>query len=317
MSRRSFEAINYMLRPNKNVERKLIVSSLQHMRAVFPIPEYRYVGFGSMWFPDFVLMHKVLGISDMVTIERQTSRRKRVEFNKPFACIDVRMEEAATALGEILDEKPSIVWLDYDGPLKNATSGDLETAVGGMSSGSMLLVTVNGLVEQLKGHSREDGEDELSPAEYLADICDNPELVRQGARLTRNDFPGLVRELLHDRIKAAVLSIKPGCEYVPIWAFRYADDAEMVTVGGMIANEADQAKLAACGLNGIGYLQRDALFDIDLPILTEKEKRALDRLLPCATNLDHKALDFELRPTEVEAYQRFYLEYPVFNEMAA
>ncbi|RWQ29892.1 O-methyltransferase [Mesorhizobium sp.] len=315
MNRRSFESINYMLRPNKNVERKLIIASLQRLRAEFPISDYRYVGFGSMWFTDFVLMHKILGISDMVTIEREKSRRRRVEFNKPFACISVRMEEAAIALGEVLDDKRSIVWLDYDGALKNAMSGDIETAVGSMSSGSMLLVTVNGLVEQLKGNKRD--EVELSPAQYLADICDNPELMREEPRLTRNDFPELIRELLHGRIKAATLAMKPGCEYVPIWSFHYADDADMVTVGGMIANEADQPKLAACGLDGVGYLSANALYEIDLPILTEKEKRALDRLLPCPAALDHKKLEFELRPSEVEAYQQFYLEYPIFNEMAA
>jgi len=178
-----------------------------------------------------------------------------------------------------------------------------------------LLVTVNGLVEQLKGHKRD--EVELSPVQFLADICDNPELMREEPRLTRNDFPELIRELLHGRIKAATLATRPGCEYVPIWSFRYADDADMVTVGGMIANEADRAKLAACGLDGFGYLSPDSLYHIELPILTEKEKRALDRLLPCAAALDHKKLDFELRPSEVEAYQQFYLEYPIFNEMAA
>lgn len=67
----------------------------------------------------------------------------------------------------------------------------------------------------------------------------------------------------------------------------------------------------------LSFVTGGTLFDIELPILTEKEKRALDKLLPCATALDHTKLEFELRPTEVAAYQRFYLEYPVFNEVAA
>ena len=47
MSQRSFESINYMLRPNKNVERKLIARSLLRIGQRFPIRDYRYVGFGS------------------------------------------------------------------------------------------------------------------------------------------------------------------------------------------------------------------------------------------------------------------------------
>lgn len=315
MSKRSFESINYMLRPNKNVERKLILATLKKLQTQFDVSKYRYVGFGSMWFSDFVLMHKGLGIDDMVTIESQKSREKRVEFNKPFACIAVRMEEAATALGEVLDAKQSIVWLDYDGPLKNAMTGDLETAVGAMSSGSMLLVTVNAMVDQLRGMKLED--EELSPEDYLADICDDKGLTAQKGRLTRNDFPALAAEIIHQRLKSSVLEKKPGCEYVPVWTYRYADDAPMVTVGGMIADAGDHAKFDESGTADLPFVTGGTVFDIELPILTEKEKRALDKLLPCANALDHTKLEFELRPTEIAAYQCFYLEYPVFNEMAA
>lgn len=315
MKKRSFEAINYMLRPNKNVERKLIVATLKQLQSQFDIPNYRYVGFGSMWFPDFVLMHRVLNICDLVTIENQKSREKRVEFNKPFACIDVRMEDAATALGEVLDQKPSVVWLDYDGPLKNAMTGDLETAIGAMCSGSMLLVSVNAKVEQLWNNKIED--EEVSPEAYLANVCDDQGLLQKKDELTRNDFPPLVAQILHDRIKSAVLEKKPGCDYIPIWSYRYADDAIMVTVGGMVADEPDRAKFAASGTAEFSVATGGTLFDIELPVLTEKEKRALDKLLPSANGLDPNKLEFELRPSEVAAYQRFYLEYPIFGELIA
>lgn len=316
MTKRSFESINYMLRPNKNVERKLIASTLTKLSEEFPISKYRYVGFGSMWFTDFILMHKVVGIDDMVTIESQKSRSKRVDFNKPFACIKVRMESAATALGAVIDDKPALVWLDYDGGLKDAMTGDLETAIGAMVSGSMILVSVNAMVDQLRGHKDGDGID-IAEADYLADICEDNGLRAEANRLTRNDFPLLVSEILHATLKSAVLKLRPGCEYVPVWTFGYADDAEMITVGGMVADATDQAKLAECAAAGMPYSSPVAMFRIELPTLTDKEKRALDKLLPSATALDYKKLDFELRPTEVEAYQRFYLQYPIFNEISA
>lgn len=315
MSRRSFEAINYSLRPNKNVERKLIVSSLRRLSAQFPIHSYRYIGFGSMWFTDFVLMHKQLGISDMVTMEQQISRQKRVEFNKPFACIDVRMASAASALVDVVTDTPSLIWLDYDGPLKDALTGDPELAIGAMSSGSMIMLSVNAKVEQLAGHIDAD-KNPIEPIDYLNDITDDTALASQAARLTRNDFPGLVAEILHNRLKAAALS-RPGMEYRPIWTFRYADDAEMITVGGMIADDADSARLAACGLDELRFLSPSSPFEIDLPVLTDREKRALDRLMPSAKPLKAKNLDFELRDNEIAAYQEFYLEYPIFNELAA
>jgi hypothetical protein len=315
MTARSFETINYMLRPNKNVERKLIAESLLYLRSEFDISKYRYVGFGSMWFSDFVLMHKLVGMEDMVTIESEGSRRKRVEFNRPYGRIVISMKKAASALSEVIDDTPSVVWLDYDGPLKAAMDGDLETAIGSMSSGSMILVSVNAVADQLKGNKR-DGED-LSPEEYLADVCDDDELRNLDQRwLTRNGFPSFVGDLLHARLKSAVLDRKPDCEYRPIWSFQYSDGAAMVTVGGMVTNKADSIKLTNCQMDRLTYLSPTMLYKIALPILTEKEKRALDRLLPSATPLDCRSLDFELRQAEVDAYQKFYRHYPVFNEMA-
>lgn len=316
MRRGSFEAINYALRPNKNVERKLIATTLFELREKFTIRDYRYVGFGSMWFSDFVLMHKMLGIHDMVTIENQISRKKRVEFNKPFACIIVRMEQASSALGNALSrDKRSIVWLDYDGPLKDALTGDLETAVGVMASGSIILVSVNATVDQLRGHVRDD--EQLSPAEYLSEVCDDESLKHDSARLTRNDFPNLVCDRLHARLKSAVLDFNPTCEYVPIWTFRYEDGAIMATVGGMIANVADRKTLNDCKLDELAFTSPSTPFEIRLPTLTDKEKRALDKLLPNGKPLNYQTLEFELRATEVSAYEQFYLHYPVFNEIVS
>lgn len=300
-----------MLRPNKNIERKLMVASLQSMQPNFLFREYRYIGLGSMWFTDFVLMHKVIGIDDMFTIEREKSRAKRVEFNKPFACITPKMEDAATALGEVLPGKKTITWLDYDGALKGALSGDLEIAAGAMEPGSVIFVSVNAKSEQLVGNKR--GDDELSPIDFLSDIVGS-NMTANEHRLTRNDFPELVREILHDTLKSAALSLRPGCLYMPLWSFAYADDAEMVTVGGMLVDDEHGQQLQAAIDAGILHSTPDELLRIEAPILTDKEKRSLDKLLPSADNLDAKNLDFELRPSEISAYQAFYLHYPTFNE---
>jgi hypothetical protein len=312
MSKRSFEAINYALRPNKNVERKLIVSTLQAMRSEIAISEYKYVGFGSMWFADFVLVHKFLGIDSMVTIENQRSRERRVEFYKPFACIKVCMDEASNALGDQLGDRKSIVWLDYDGPLHSALTGDLEVAVGSMLPGSLILVTVNATVEQLKGKVL-DGVD-VAPEKYLAHICEDDSMLRESARLTRVDFPGLAAEIINNRLKSAVLERKPGAVYEPIWSYQYADQAEMITVGGMVADNLSAEGLRRSGALDLHHVTGSELFPIALPVLTEKEKRAIDKLLPASRQLRPSDLDFELRPGEISSYQRFYLEYPIFNE---
>lgn len=313
MKRGSFESVNYSLRPNKNVERKLIVNSLHRVAQQFPLKDYRYVGFGSMWFTDFALFHRHLGISDMVTIEKIVSRKRRVEFNKPYSCIDVRMGDASAVLGDLVEAKRCLVWLDYDGGLASATTGDVEIAVGAMTSGSMVLLSVNAMSDQLK--VKDDDGNPVKPIDHLIELTGRAGLTSEAHRLTRNDFPKLVAEILHERIRSAALG-RPGLSYVPIWNFLYADGADMITVGGMIVDEADAALLVECELAALSFLTADP-FEIRLPMLTDKEKRELDRLMPRDAPIKASDLPFELRDTELEAYRKFYLEYPLYGELAA
>jgi hypothetical protein len=41
-----------------------------------PVDEYVYVGFGSVWFQDFILFHRHLGMRDMISIERDADARE-------------------------------------------------------------------------------------------------------------------------------------------------------------------------------------------------------------------------------------------------
>jgi hypothetical protein len=125
---RSFEKLNYSIRPNKNVERKLIVKLLATIGASgeFDIKDYRYIGLGSIWFTDFSLFHRVLGIDDMISIEKEASREQRLRFNKPFECIKLILREYSEAFVDLDWEKRSIVWLDFDDVLKAALFDDLK-----------------------------------------------------------------------------------------------------------------------------------------------------------------------------------------------
>jgi len=292
----------------------LIVNSLHRVGRRFPIKDYRYVGFGSMWFTDFSLFHRHLGISDMVTIEKIVSRKRRVEFNKPYSCIDVRMGDASAVLGDLVEAKRSLVWLDYDGGLASATTGDVEIAVGAMTSGSMIMLSVNAMSDQL--NVKDDDGNLVKPIDHLIELTSRAGLASESHRLTRNDFPKLVAEILHERIRSAALA-RPGFAYVPIWNFLYADGADMITVGGMIVNEADAARLEECELGDLPFLTAAEPFEIRLPMLTDKEKRELDRFLPRDAPIKASDLPFELRDNEIEAYRKFYLEYPLYGEIAA
>jgi hypothetical protein len=64
----SFDAVNYSLRPSKSIQRQLVFAGVRALQDSLD-PAQVYVGFGSIWFTDFVMAHKMLRIDDMVSIE--------------------------------------------------------------------------------------------------------------------------------------------------------------------------------------------------------------------------------------------------------
>ena len=82
--------INYSVRPAKNVERKMMRDFFLRLSHFGRIEDYRYIGFGSKYFSDFIIFHRHLNISEMISIEADTNNRARYEFNKPYS--NIRME---------------------------------------------------------------------------------------------------------------------------------------------------------------------------------------------------------------------------------
>lgn len=62
MTGASFERIDYQLRYNKHIERKLVFDILSRAAQRVSFSEHRYLGFGSMWFSDFRLARRLLGL---------------------------------------------------------------------------------------------------------------------------------------------------------------------------------------------------------------------------------------------------------------
>ena len=50
---RSFERIDYSLRPAKHAERRMLCDVFRRLKPFGPVEDYVYVGFGSVWFSDF------------------------------------------------------------------------------------------------------------------------------------------------------------------------------------------------------------------------------------------------------------------------
>lgn len=312
----SFDVVNYAVRPNKNVERKLIFSSLRELDRRFDLSGHRYVGLGSVWFVDFVLAHKSLGITDMVSIESDQIGHRRAEFNRPLSCIQVLLGETSAILPDVAyDDKPSLLWLDYDSGIGGPALQDIANVFPKLRPGSVFVVTLSAKKDDLVLADEADGQ--LSLEEALRRIAgDLVPAALPPHRLRQSDYPRLVAEIVSNQFESIALRTRGNGSWVQLFDIEYVDSTPMVTVGGFVSTPETAPEVQR--IVGDARWRGKQVAPIALPPLTLKEKIALDSLMPSPappTQQRVHRLGFALRREQIVAYHRHYRDYPVYGEM--
>lgn len=255
------------------------------------LEDYVYVGFGSVWFADFVLYHKMLGIRDMISIEEASGARDRFEANRPFN-IDIVFQNSNVALPALDWSRRQIVWLDYDGTLSTEMLQDARTVAANARSGSVLAISVQC--------------NEAADVEDAADNSGGPTaLERFAQRFGRERVPnGTSEEDLYGWRFGALSRVLIAAEievglsarnaagpqnfaFHPITSINYQDDAKMTTIVGIIVEEAESDRFAACQFERIDFLQgRPQPIKIEVPKLTGRELKHIERQLPLGEGVE-------------------------------
>lgn len=282
----SFRKINYSLRPAKHAERRMLGEVFRRLSHFDLLEEYVYVGFGSLWFTDFVLYHKTLGIRDMISIE-QSGAKDRFEANKPFN-ITMMFHASKVALQKLDWARRQIVWLDYDGKLSPDMLIDVRTLASKVRSGSLLAVSVQcneaSEIEEAKG--------DPSGPKALDRFRQRFGRDRVRSDVVEEDLSGwlfgkLSRDMLVQEIETALVSRNStgtdSFTFTTITSINYEDDARMTTVVGIISEASEANKLDACQFDRLDFLKERAQpIKIDVPKLTGRELKYIERQLPLA-----------------------------------
>jgi hypothetical protein len=271
-----------------------------------------------MWFVDFILAHRQLLIGNMISIEKDDA--KRAAFNRPFKVINVEEGETQNVLPSLdIDQQRLIVWLDYDKGLTSPVLDDTNSVCSRAGTGSIVLVTLNANVSSLRDQKNEHGE-AISEKQYLRrfgrDLIPDP---LPPEAIETQGYPIFLARILFEHIRRVIRKAGRREKFVPMFNYHYKDGATMITVGGMIANDRDAYDLNArlSDLN-IEHVTGETQFRIDVPVLTFKEKIALDTILPSAealTKADVEALGFSLKQGQIDSYKKYYRYYPTFAEL--
>ena len=293
----SFRRIDYSLRPAKHAERRMLCDVFRRLAHFQPVETYRYVGFGSVWFSDFVLFHRALGVRNMLSIEQAVRSRHRFEANKPFA-IDIDFRASSLVLPDLDYTQRQFIWLDYDDPITLDMVNDVAAIARRASSGTVLVVSV----QCVRPPDVSEAERELAvdpnamsathrfAARMSADDVTRVESNLEREQLSNWAFGELSRSIFYAEIERILQERRLSTpelavSYRSICDFEYEDGAKMTTLTIIFYNDEDAEKVGACHFENLEFLHPDgeAVF-IPTPKLTPREFRQLESQLPLAGN---------------------------------
>lgn len=291
---------SYLNRPAKSIERLMLVDAFRRLSAFGTLTEYGYVGFGAHEFVDFELVWRTIGITSMVSIEREAPV-DRFEFNRPFGGIFVRPGSSSSVLPNLNLRPHTIMWLDYTGKLSTSIINDVILAGSRLGSGSVLVITVNAEPERQLHERRKSVAARVGERHVPASITD--------ASLAKWGLAELSREILWDEMVQTMRTRVDRARFQQLFNFRYADRARMLTWGGIVVADADEQALVDAKFDELDFVRRgrDA-YELVPPALTLREMLRLNDELPLASGAGGPFA--WLSTEEIEAYARLHRWYP-------
>ena len=291
----------------------MLLEIFRHFSVFAPMREYRYVGLGSVWFSDFQLFHRALGIPDMISIEREKNAEARIRKNIPFAAITPIFKPTNVALPEIQWNKRQLVWLDYDDPLSPSILDDVGSVISRAMSGSAFAVSVQHQQAKEIDEAGKDGSSlDLFRSRFgrslLPDDLGEDDLYGQAfARLSR----GMIGSEIENALVARNSGLATGeqIQYRKICEIDYADGAPMTTTDGCLVSQSELDLFGSMQLQKVDFCnESNEVVRIKIPKITPKEARFLESQLPSSGSLDQG----NIPEWDVRAFAEHYRYLPNF-----
>jgi hypothetical protein len=288
----------------------MLIELFKRMRFA-PIESYQYVGFGSVAFVDYRMIHRALGIEEMTSIEDvsedEREIRTRFENNCPYQSIRVVFGHSSAILPTLDFAKPTLLWLDYDNALRRSMCNDVAGVAQTIASGSFIGVTIAGSFPTGKA-----GETAL---QHLKDNF--PEFVPHDAKVVdyaAKKYPKFARNALHNLLSRAFSDADAGKPVkrrpLQVCNFKYRDGTvDMLTVGWIIVSDAETEIFDSCNFSSLPFFRDGEItYSLKVPLVTPMEIREMERALP---NLSTPSLSW-IPQAERDAFGNSYRFLPNF-----
>jgi hypothetical protein len=304
--------INYNIRTAKSIERKMILNIVKEIFKYHDISRCRYIGMGSTYFADFKLFHRELHINNMISFEMEDSLMPRVDFNKPYKCINVLPGKSTELLEDIWDENLiDFLWMDYDNELEYDYFNDVELIFSNIQPGGIYLMSCN---RGLKNHSMTSFKEkfgELAPLDIsMDDLSGNKDYITIHRMLTNK-----INEVLTQR--NYLLSDEDKLVFRQLFFFTYKDGAPMISFGGLIDKVNSGFTLEKYNLQYFDFVMTsNDRYTIDPPLLSYKEVLLLNAFLPDSEDVIGLLPEINFIPrSDLNRYRKFYKYLPNYMDV--
>jgi hypothetical protein len=310
----SFLKFNYALRPAKQVERKMLVEALLRLASCdYPIHDYTYLGFGSVYYADFQVFNRYLYIDSMICVEAGDIP-KRMAFNRPLGDIELRMERLAETIPCLDRDRRYFAWLDYDVPLCRDVLSDVRSLTAILAPGSILVVTVDAEArvrfEPPYDDLNADQIRELRVAELAEELDAFVDI--SVADYDNSTLPDRFAEALASAIRQEA-SDRGDVQFSQLFNYKYRDGAQMLSLGGVLDHPERVAALETDDFMRWEHLNQDTSpAMIAVPPLTANERLELEHWVTTVTGAGE--LPFELDDNLVAAFAKYRRYYPQYFE---
>ncbi len=252
----SFEKVNYLFRPRKQIERKIIIEILQELKGQFNnFQDHEYIGMGSIYYYDFILFHKLLDFEKMTSIDDKVTT-KRFLFNKPYEFISFKNQLSTDFLSSQKWTDNRIIWMDYDLKLNEVILDDFGILSKNCIDRDILIFTIDAQCDY----------DDDKKDEFINTFEDFiPSSFQKDEYFEPLYFPKLLETICLNIFKDQMLY--DNYKFNKLFSFTYSDRAKMYTLGGIFSDPEKIPKLTNLFLR-----QNHEIIDIDIPLITYKEK---------------------------------------------
>lgn len=319
--------VNYFTRPAKSIERKLIRDLMICLYPFGGIENYRYVGFGSKYFTDFILFHKALDIKSMISVESDTNAVERYEFNKPYDFIDMSYGLSTSVLPNLDFSPKTVFWLDYDSAFNRTVLEDLAIVMERAGSGTMFFSSFNSkpfTFSYLKDKHCASSHLGLFKKELISLVGEEhlPVPFVESGLSRWQDYSLMLKRIYFNVIERVLTNRNFGQSAEDTWKFEqicfinYKDGVEMTTFGCVLFQEKHRDLFDACFFNKRqGFRSEDEALCIHAPNFTTKEIGFLMGKMPLSDSESRKLDKKIFSDKDVKHFSDFYRYFPAFSEV--